>query len=666
MTLLSHKTKVHSLSRRLQFLSVILLLLFHSSAPNLAIDTLNQKYFENKIINTKVSNQQASNYSSPLPFSRLGNFQQKLIPREGTRHFFSPSDQSTAKKGNEEQGGTTEPFSVGTTNWNLSLRWNRSLGQVGFRETRSIPVVADIDADGNQEIFIMSISGEQKGYMLRCLRSDGSTRWGRNFYNESTYSEEITWYPTVVNLDGDDEPELLLGGRGVPFSVACLSAADGTLKWDKKLEAGVWESVMPIRFHSPQEKTNGGNRSFNLIVVTNTAGIYCLDPSGDILWHQSLESEEEYSNGKHCCTYSPPALADFNNDSLPEIIVFGYYSEGQTYPTHDRCYYFCLNGTTGEVIRYVKLTERHSEAPTVADLDGDGAQEIVYTTGTFFDTRFIWLIVLNAYGEIQHRQKLFSDEQYHGWDNHPVIADLNDDGQLEILVATEPGALHCYSANLTLLWKYQTKGWLEECRPIVADLNNDGQMEILFTNSQDIPYKSTLYLLNNKGELLWSFYTPYGLGRFSDFAIADLENDGRLEIVCAQFKPCNLLCFELPSEITASGVASCPCYRGSLFRNGWGDSDGDFIDDFTETQAFSTDPQNADSDGDGFSDGEEYLAGTDPLDSQDYPRKLFWFILKIARYSVGGTATVAVVVTLLVTARRRRKRKNHKRTKEED
>jgi hypothetical protein len=49
------------------------------------------------------------------------------------------------------------------------------------------------------------------------------------------------------------------------------------------------------------------------------------------------------------------------------------------------------------------------------------------------------------------------------------------------------------------------------------------------------------------------------------------------------------------------------------------DSDDDGLADGAEVNTHATDPLDADTDGDTYSDGIEVLAGTDPLDPDDFP-----------------------------------------------
>jgi|ETNmetMinimDraft_30_1059905.scaffolds.fasta_scaffold100811_1 hypothetical protein len=54
------------------------------------------------------------------------------------------------------------------------------------------------------------------------------------------------------------------------------------------------------------------------------------------------------------------------------------------------------------------------------------------------------------------------------------------------------------------------------------------------------------------------------------------------------------------------------------------DTDGDGLDDYTEVNETGTDPTVADTDGDGYDDGDEWEDNTDPLDDVDHPYAGGW------------------------------------------
>jgi hypothetical protein len=69
------------------------------------------------------------------------------------------------------------------------------------------------------------------------------------------------------------------------------------------------------------------------------------------------------------------------------------------------------------------------------------------------------------------------------------------------------------------------------------------------------------------------------------------------------------------------------------------DSDDDGLGDYDESALYGTNPYNADSDGDGFYDGEEVAGGTDPLNSGNYPTSIIW-----TDFAYTGTETGAITL----------------------
>ena len=111
----------------------------------------------------------------------------------------------------------------------------------------------------------------------------------------------------------------------------------------------------------------------------------------------------------------------------------------------------------------------------------------------------------------------------------PVLADLDGDGVLEIIVfdsLPKNPRVAAYSFTGNLLWTYETPAKENLEHPLVAaDVNNDGSVEILFASKND-----GLKVLDSSGNLL-PMYTVPGYSGQAMPAVADLNNDGVKEII---------------------------------------------------------------------------------------------------------------------------------------
>ena len=131
-------------------------------------------------------------------------------------------------------------------------------------------------------------------------------------------------------------------------------------------------------------------------------------------------------------------------------------------------------------------------APVLADLDRDGSTEYIVlgnVTGPGNLTVIInnALLVLNPDGTRRPgwETPALSDGVLTQVDlptNAPAIADLNDDGQLEIIATTNDGWIRAYDINKTVLWafNYTQNATLFASEPVIGDIDGDGGLEIVF------------------------------------------------------------------------------------------------------------------------------------------------------------------------------------------
>ena len=110
-----------------------------------------------------------------------------------------------------------------------------------------------------------------------------------------------------------------------------------------------------------------------------------------------------------------------------------------------------------------------------------------------------------------------------GWYSSPVVADLDGDGRQDVIWGSyDVVALN--GANGSLKWRAPSgnRVWPGIA---VADLTGNGTLEVIVGRSSD---QLTVY--DRLGNVVWT-QNPFGTGELRTLAVADLESDGRLEIL---------------------------------------------------------------------------------------------------------------------------------------
>jgi len=197
-----------------------------------------------------------------------------------------------------------------------------------------------------------------------------------------------------------------------------------------------------------------------------------------------------------------------------ELFFNWYQSKKQQYPYHDNA--VILDITDG--VEYLSYNNPDTIYIKVRDTGSDGV------TGTVTDysaSSNLWsfhcpspdtpkVMIDFGYTEL----KLFFPNNDQHWPSFHRLAD--NSGFIDLFGDADP---------LSVLWTFPTNDSIESS-PIIADIDGDDILEIVVGS-----YDDTLYAINADGSELWK----YGMGSnvFGAPAAADLDEDGKLEVVAA-------------------------------------------------------------------------------------------------------------------------------------
>jgi hypothetical protein len=162
---------------------------------------------------------------------------------------------------------------------------------------------------------------------------------------------------------------------------------------------------------------------------------------------------------------------------------------------------------------------------------------------------------------------------------NPVIADLDGDGRQEILYASYDGRVHAYWLDKTEhgAWPFEvykpSEGFIRfASEPAVADLDNNGTAEVIFASwvQKGTNQTGKLYVVDYQGSLMFEAALPLGFGTNWNGAmaaptLANIDTDPDLEVVLVTAHS-GVVAYDLPGSANARILWNTG--RGSFARSG--------------------------------------------------------------------------------------------------
>lgn len=498
------------------------------------------------------------------------------------------------------------------------LKWQHGGCYSSWCETGwySSPAVADLDGDGS-----MAVIGS--AYSIFVLDGEtGQLKWqvasGHDRSEPEAKNVGRTWPGIVVaDVDGDKKVEIVTAHSGGFVSVY---EADGFFAtgWPKQPSGG-----LELRGLSVSDLDDDG--TFEIITtgaVYGKVNTWVYEHNGTLRpgWPQ-LGNESGYAYG---IFNDNAAVGDLDGDGFGELVVpsdvhyiCAYERSGTQIPANPiyggkgwgkvgvwespeielRGWGTC-DTSDGRAERY-RANFAHGPA-AIADMDGDGSMEVI-ATGNVYDcgygnypSRYTGVFIFNP-DRSRYQKGAFDwrtgpvdtgaplSEDYSLIENaqpNPVIADLDGDGNLEILFASYDGRMHAFwlDKNEHGSWPFSVNHPGEglyrfASEPTVADLNADGKAEVIFASWVEKGSGATgkLHILNYLGEPLHEINLPPAFsgnwnGAMAAPTLADIDGDADLEVVLNTAHS-GLVAYDLPG--TAGANISWGTGRGNYWRDGY-------------------------------------------------------------------------------------------------
>jgi|GEM_PF-1140524 len=374
--------------------------------------------------------------------------------------------------------------------------------------------ITAVDTMGNESVFSPIASQRTfPSYQAGFPQSVQVGGGGFGFYLSSL---------AVADIDCDGKKEIAIGAQGRVY----LFDDDGSVMpgWPVTIDSNLWMCS------SPALADLCGDSTLEIVIGTGYwAGasdnkVYCFDMYGNTVpgWPVTVGT----------IVFASPVIADINGDGQDEILATTLGPDAGLYAFD----------TTGSIIPGFPFQNNFRsipQSPSVVDIDGDGAEEMVLLTRNDVSNPVpkLWLLkydvdstkidVMPGWPKLPEIDSLV-------WPIHTAICDVDKNGTLNfVVVSRDPACIYCYELNGMLTWEYYVPFATQIAGPGLGDINNDGYIDVIYT------FGDKVFAVSGNGNLLWQKLLPISGGDWARYsqgiAVSDINNDMFPEILLSSF-----------------------------------------------------------------------------------------------------------------------------------
>jgi hypothetical protein len=379
-----------------------------------------------------------------------------------------------------------------------------------------IPLIADLDKDGQKEIITVSLDYDgvlNPALLLHVINSDGS-----NYSNFPKGYSELIHDVASGDVNGDGFLEIALRKA---FSIDVIDRFGNSLPgFPVSYSDG---DIFPFKFISLYDLDNDGKLEI-IVSKTNEISVYNHDGSLRSGWPRYIPGRANYN----------PAIGDINGDGNAEIILNSFKFVNNI-----------IDSASVNILKHNGDTFS-SDWPKYFSppFQSWSSSPSLFINKVNFDSTF-FLVVLDSVGfagqvdvhkflKFDIHGNILSSKSFYARHDFGtlVMGDVDRNGNLDFATGTQyPTYMSVLNQELNLLSGWPQQGGGEHyATNIIGKLTNGNHLNIL-SNSWIAPDTyGEIYAYNNNGiPLSWSPIKPYGIVRA--ISMTDLNNDGSVELI---------------------------------------------------------------------------------------------------------------------------------------
>lgn len=309
-----------------------------------------------------------------------------------------------------------------------------------------------------------------------------------------------------LNMDGDQEIIFCLN------EILYALQADGSILWSRELNG--------TSNNPPAISDLDGDGDFEIALQTYgipaAGNVYLFDHEGNLLEGWPLNINNNFF-------LNAITIADINSDGVKDILASERISSSE-----GRIHALNIEGKSISAQWPVGVNGTPAISPSVGDIDNDNLPDIITSSTTH-------LYAIDHNGMIKSGFPFEEPGAKFSYQS-PILVDLNADSKLEIVGARHNDRSGTYvidaNGNYFGNWPDYDDLWTF-APPSVADIDGDGDFEVFFGRPffSETEEGEILLAYDHEGNVLDGFPISGSAGSEGLIAIADVDNDGDMEII---------------------------------------------------------------------------------------------------------------------------------------